>query len=75
MSQQSSDMPTDEIEHATRPRKRRHGRFEIWMLYKKRDEPPYRWRRYETRELAEQNLAKLQRELGSVRDFEIRELK
>jgi len=73
MSRQSSDMPADEVERATRPRKRRHGQFELWLEYKRSPGKQFRWRRYETREIAEKNLVKMQREYGGFAIITLRE--
>lgn len=45
--------------------KKRHGKFEVWVKWSKRNREDGRWRTYETRELAEKNAAEFFRKWNS----------
>ena len=70
MSKQSSMMP-DGGGTTHRPHRKRKGIYELWIMFLFLDEKWFRWRTYETLEMAEANKLKKERE-GYANRVEIR---
>lgn len=71
MSKQFGEFPDTQARARTSNGSKRKGKFELWMRYGAQDW--HRWRKYESRVLAEQNVERMKREFEILNpEIEIR---